>query len=46
VEFFRQPDAHLGYLAFGFVTMGMVLCVPLILFGAALLYLAYRKKPA
>jgi phosphatidylglycerol:prolipoprotein diacylglycerol transferase len=46
VEVFRQPDAHLGYLAFGFVTMGMALCVPLILFGAALLYLAYRKKPA
>jgi prolipoprotein diacylglyceryl transferase len=42
-EFFRQPDAHIGYLAFGFVTMGMVLCIPLILTGAVLLFLAYRK---
>ena len=44
VEFFRQPDAHLGYLAFGFVTMGMVLCLPLILAGCLFLYFAYRKK--
>jgi len=43
VEFFRQPDAHLGYLAFGFVTMGMLLCVPLILTGLTLLFLAYGK---
>lgn len=44
VEFFRQPDAHLGYLAFGWVTMGMVLCLPVILVGVLLLWLAYRKK--
>lgn len=44
-EFFRQPDAHIGYLAFGFVTMGMVLCLPLILTGIILLCLAYRKQP-
>ena len=42
-EFFRQPDAHIGYLAFGFVTMGMALCLPLILTGLILLYMAYRK---
>ena len=44
VEFFRQPDAHLGYLAFGFVTMGMILCLPMIVLGCVLLWLAYRKK--
>lgn len=44
VEFFRQPDAHLGYLAFGFVTMGMVLCLPLILGGCLLLFFAYKKR--
>lgn len=44
VEFFRQPDAHLGYLAFGFVTMGMLLCLPMILAGCLFLFLAYRKK--
>ena len=43
-EFFRQPDAHLGYLAFGFVTMGMVLCLPLIATGIILLFLAGKKK--
>ncbi len=46
VEVFRQPDAHLGYLAFGFVTMGMVLCLPLILLGITLLLLAHRHPGA
>jgi phosphatidylglycerol:prolipoprotein diacylglycerol transferase len=36
------PDAHLDYLALGWVTMGQVLSVPMILLGAALLALAYR----
>ena len=43
-ECFRQPDAHLGYLAFGFVTMGMLLCLPLILIGILFLFFAYRKR--
>ncbi len=42
IEFFREPDAHIGYLAFGFLTMGMVLCVPLILVGVFLLWNGYR----
>jgi len=33
VEFVRVPDAHLGYLALGWVTMGQILTVPMILFG-------------
>lgn len=33
VEFFREPDAQLGYLAGGWLTMGMVLSVPMIFFG-------------
>lgn len=45
VEFFRQPDAHLGYLAFGWLTMGMLLCLPMIVLGLTLLWLAYRKRP-
>lgn len=43
VELFRMPDAHIGYLAGNFLTMGMVLCVPLILTGFLLLWLAYRN---
>lgn len=37
IEFFRVPDAQLGYLAFGWLTMGQVLSVPMMLFGAWLL---------
>ena len=33
VEFFRVPDVQLGYLAFGWVTMGMVLSVPMLVAG-------------
>ena len=36
VEFVREPDAQLGYLAFGWVTMGQVLSTPLILLWAVL----------
>ena len=45
VEFVRLPDAHIGYL-FGteWITMGMMLCVPMWLAGAAFLTLAYRKQ--
>ena len=40
VEFVRVPDAQLGYLAFGWLTMGQALCLPLILVG---LWLLFRK---
>ncbi len=43
VEFVRVPDAQLGYLAFGWLTMGQVLCVPMILGGIGLLIWAYRR---
>ena len=42
VEFVRTPDAHLGYLAFGWLTMGQLLSLPLIAVGAYLLWFAYR----
>ena len=44
VEFFRQPDAQLGYLAFGWLTMGQVLSFPMILVGAGFMWWAYKKK--
>ncbi|MDG4554214.1 MAG: prolipoprotein diacylglyceryl transferase [Candidatus Competibacter sp.] len=43
VEFVRQPDAQLGYLAFGWVTMGQVLSLPLIVVGVVLLALVYGR---
>ncbi|HET6239544.1 MAG TPA: prolipoprotein diacylglyceryl transferase [Acetobacteraceae bacterium] len=35
-EFFREPDAFLGFLPFG-TTMGQVLCVPMLIAGAWLI---------
>ncbi len=46
VEFVREPDAHIGYLAWGWLTMGQVLTAPMTLFGILLLVLAYRRRPA
>lgn len=43
VEFYRMPDAHLGYLAFDWLTMGQILSTPMILIGALLFYFAHRK---
>jgi phosphatidylglycerol:prolipoprotein diacylglycerol transferase len=42
VEFVREPDAHIGYFAFGWLTMGQALSVPMVVAGILLLYLAYR----
>jgi phosphatidylglycerol:prolipoprotein diacylglycerol transferase len=44
VEFVRMPDQHIGYLAFDWLTMGQLLSLPMIVFGALLLYLAYGPK--
>jgi len=44
VEFLRQPDAHLGFLAFDWLTMGQLLSLPMILGGALLIGLAYAKQ--
>jgi phosphatidylglycerol:prolipoprotein diacylglycerol transferase len=40
----RVPDAHIGYLAFDWLTMGQLLSTPMILFGALLLALAYGRR--
>jgi phosphatidylglycerol:prolipoprotein diacylglycerol transferase len=43
VEFFRMPDAHLGYLALDWVTMGQILSTPMIIIGALMVYFAYHR---
>lgn len=43
VEFFREPDAQIGYLAGGWLTMGMVLSIPMALAGAALMWFAATR---
>ena len=42
-EFFREPDAHLGFQAFGWMTRGQLLCLPMLLVGAFMLAHAYRR---
>ncbi|TYC55788.1 prolipoprotein diacylglyceryl transferase [Rhodobacterales bacterium] len=45
-EFFRVPDAQIGYLS-GFLTMGMLLSVPMILAGiAAMVWASSRARGA
>jgi phosphatidylglycerol:prolipoprotein diacylglycerol transferase len=43
-EFFREPDVQLGFL-WGGLTMGMLLCIPLMLGGLAVLVVAFRREP-
>ena len=43
VEFIREPDVQLGYLFGGWLTMGMVLSIPLILIGIVLLVFTARR---
>lgn len=45
VEFVRTPDEQIGYLAFGWLTMGQVLCIPMLAAGALMLGLAYGRRP-
>ncbi len=37
VEFVRVPDAHIGYLGFGWLTMGHLLTIPMVVAGLWLL---------
>jgi phosphatidylglycerol---prolipoprotein diacylglyceryl transferase len=42
-EFFREPDPQLGFL-WGGLTMGMLLSVPMIIAGAVIMVVAWRRK--
>lgn len=42
-ECFRQPDPQLGFLAFGWLTMGQLLSFPMVAIGAYLLANAYNQ---
>ena len=44
VEFYRVPDTQIGYIAFGWMTQGQLLSIPLILIGELLIVWAYRKQ--
>ena len=42
VEFFREPDQHLGFIL-GPITMGQILSLPMVLAGALMLLLGYQR---
>ncbi|MCC9620529.1 prolipoprotein diacylglyceryl transferase [Thalassospira sp. MA62] len=44
VEFFRQPDAQLGFLTGG-ATMGQILSIPMVLAGLACVAYAIKSRP-
>jgi phosphatidylglycerol:prolipoprotein diacylglycerol transferase len=47
VEFVRVPDADFGYVAFGWLTMGQLLSLPVLAAGVAMLAVAYtRREPS
>jgi phosphatidylglycerol:prolipoprotein diacylglycerol transferase len=43
VEFVRVPDAHIDYLAFGWLTMGQLLSLPMLAAGLAMLAWAWKR---
>jgi phosphatidylglycerol:prolipoprotein diacylglycerol transferase len=45
VEFVREPDSHIGFDAFGWMTRGQVLCVPMFIAGIALMLWAHKRQP-
>lgn len=45
VEFFREPDAQIGFLSHG-LTMGMLLSLPMIITGACMIVMTLRRAAA
>ena len=43
IEQFRQPDSHLGFI-FASLTMGQLLCLPMIVIGAVMLIRGYMNR--
>ncbi len=43
-EFYRMPDPQLGYLAWGWLTMGQILSFPMIVAGVVALLVIYCRK--
>ena len=44
VEFFREPDSHMGYIAFNWLTTGQLLSLPLVALGLYWLWLSRRQN--
>ena len=46
IEFFRSKDAHLTEGVFAYISMGQILCIPMVLFGTFLVHKAYKQNKA
>jgi phosphatidylglycerol:prolipoprotein diacylglycerol transferase len=44
VEFAREPDAHLGFVALHWMSMGQILCLPMIALGGGLIWWGYVRE--
>ena len=44
VEFVREPDPQLGYIAFGWLTQGQILSTPMVLLGIALVVFGFKMQ--
>ena len=44
VEFFREPDVQIGYLAFNWLTMGQLLSIPMLVFGLVLWWIKRNEN--
>jgi phosphatidylglycerol:prolipoprotein diacylglycerol transferase len=44
IEFFREPDMHIGFVFFDWLTMGQLLSLPMVILGLLLLFLAYGSS--
>jgi phosphatidylglycerol:prolipoprotein diacylglycerol transferase len=44
LEFLREPDQQIGFVAFGWLTKGQLLSLPMIGLGVLLLVWAYKRK--
>ncbi|MCH7814993.1 MAG: prolipoprotein diacylglyceryl transferase [Proteobacteria bacterium] len=44
IEYFREPDMDIGFVAFDWLTMGQLLSAPMIVAGLLLLFLAYKNE--
>lgn len=44
VEFAREPDAHIGFDLFGWLSRGQLLSLPMIMIGVGVMIWAYKKQ--
>ena len=44
-EWFREPDGHIGFLAFDWLTMGQLLSLPMAIGGMLVILWALRRSP-